>query len=227
REYDIRALTVVAAVSAQDARGVHALHAQPAAIVRAQLDAVPWERVAAIRVGALASADAVFAVAEALAEYARILAVVDPVWSASLGGALADDAAIDKLRDRIAPLPNVILTPNLVEAARLLGIERVERGDMRRAAEQLRARGAFAVLLKGGHLDGEPTDILAHADGTATFADTRLPNEMRATGCTLAMALACELARGVPLLDAVVSARAFVRAKIAANHHFAGVRAAY
>ncbi len=227
QEYGVRALTVVAAVSAQDARGVHALQPQPTAIVRAQLEAVPWDRIGAVRVGALASADAVFAVAEALAAHPQVLAVVDPVWSASLGGALSNDAAIEALRDRLATLPNVILTPNLAEAALLLGVERIERDDMQRTAEQLRARGAFAVLLKGGHLSGDPADLLAHAGGTTSFADTRIAGEMRATGCTLAMSLACEIARGASLLDAVAAARGFVRAKIAGNHRFEGLQTAY
>ena len=227
QEYGVRSLTVVAAVSAQDARGVRALQPQPTEIVRAQMDAVPWDCIGAVRVGALASADAVFAVAEALAARPQILAIVDPVWSASLGGALSDDAAIEALRDGLATLPNVILTPNLTEAARLIGVERIQRDDMERTAEQLRARGAFAVLLKGGHLSGEPADILAHGRGTATFADTRIAGEMRATGCTLAMSLACEIARGVPLLDAVAAARAFVRTKIAGNRRFEGMQTAY
>lgn len=227
QEYGVRALTIVAAVSAQDARGVHALQPQPAAIVRAQLEAMPWDCIDAVRVGALASADVVFAVAEALAAHPQILAVVDPVWSASLGGALSDDAAIEALRDGLATLPNVVLTPNLAEAARLAGVERIERDDMERTAGQLRARGAFAVLLKGGHLSGEPADILAHAGGIVSFADTRIAGEMRATGCTLAMSLACEIARGVPLRDAIAPARAFVRAKIAGNHRFEGMQTAY
>lgn len=91
-------------------------------------------------------------------------------------------------------------------------IERDELGD---AAARLQARGAAGVLLKGGHLAGDPADALASDDGIELFCEPRIAGAMHGTGCTLAMALACELARGVPLLDAVRAARAFVREEIA------------
>ncbi len=94
----------------------------------------------------------------------------------------------------------------------------LSREMMRDAAAGLVRRGPRAVLLKGGHLeDGDPTDVLATNDAVETFSEPRIAGRMRGTGCTLAMALACELARGVRLTDAVRSARAFVRAQIAAR----------
>ena len=224
-ELGVRVLTVIAAVSAQDARGVHALEPVSGAMVRAQLDAIRWDMVDAIRVGALGSAAAVHAVASAIASAGRP-AVIDPVLAATGGGALADDAARLAIGEELLALPHAIVTPNLDEASALLGRE-IGRAELIDAARELRARGARAVLLKGGHLSGEPSDVLADADGVETFAGGRIAGEMRGTGCTLAMALACALARGDDVRAAVRFARAFVRERIAHAVQVDGMRAAY
>jgi hydroxymethylpyrimidine/phosphomethylpyrimidine kinase len=141
--------------------------------------------------------------------------VVDPVFAASRGGELGDEEARAATRDELGTLPNVILTPNLSEAAWLLGEPQISRAAISNAALALRARGPAAVLLKGGHLAGEPTDALATADGVTLLGEPRIGGSMPGAGCTLAMALACALAAGSPLLDAVRLARAYVRAELA------------
>jgi hydroxymethylpyrimidine/phosphomethylpyrimidine kinase len=224
-ELGVRVLSVIAAVSAQDARGVHALEPLSAATVRAQLEAIRWDLVDAVRVGALGSAAAVHEVALALAR-AGLPTVIDPVLAATGGGALADDATRDAIGAELLALPEAIVTPNLNEASALLGRE-IGRAQLIDAALELRALGARAVLLKGGHLSGEPSDVLADADGVEMFAGGRIAGEMRGTGCTLAMALACALARGDQLRDAVRFARAFVRERIAHAVQVDGMRAAY
>lgn len=226
-EFNVRVITVVVAASAQDKGGLHALHAIPADVVRAQLATVPWDAVDAIRIGAFASGEAVHDVASAVRAHPELPAVVDPVFGATLGGAFATPAVVDALRDDLATLGNVILTPNLDEAAMLLGGERIARADLARAASELQRRGARAVLLKGGHLDGEPADALASANGVDAFVGERLETSMRGTGCVLAMALACELARGLQLVHAVQSARSYVRARIARQTRFMGLNVAY
>lgn len=226
-EFEVRVLTVVGAVSAQDAKGLSALHPIPNEVVRAQLATIPWDRVDAIRVGAFAAADIVSEVAAAVRAHADIPAVVDPVFSATLGGAFGGDAVVSAVRDDLGRLGNVVLTPNLHEAARLLGRASLERAELADAAGALQARGARAVLLKGGHLDGEPADVLASSSGVDAFVGERLSTSMRGTGCVLAMALACELARGLQLVHAVQSARSFVRARIARQTRFAGLNVAY
>jgi hydroxymethylpyrimidine/phosphomethylpyrimidine kinase len=225
-ELGVRVLNVVCAVSAQDAQGLHALHAIPSAVVRAQFAAIPWDRVGAIRVGAIGSAEGVYAVAQAAGTSAAPL-VVDPVFAATLGGELADEPAIRAIRDALATLPTAILTPNIAEASVLLGGRRVSRDNLEACAAELQARGARAVLLKGGHLDETPLDVLATADGVLRFEGERLAGQMRGTGCTLAMALACALARGEELAAAVAFARAFVREKIAHAVQLGGMRVAY
>lgn len=223
----VSVVTVVAGVSAQDDRGVHAVHPIPAETLRAQFEAVPVGLLSAIRVGALPSAAAVIEVARVVNGLASIPAVVDPVIAASRGGVLADEATVDAIRERLATLPNVVLTPNVPEAAQLLGFADLPLDSIPDAAIALRRRGARAVLLKGGHLQGEPVDTLATEDGLVSFRGGRLPNDMRGTGCVLAMALACNLARGKPLIGAVETARQFVRSKILSAKTLHGLRVAY
>jgi hydroxymethylpyrimidine/phosphomethylpyrimidine kinase len=214
-EYGARVFTAVAAVSAQDGRGVRAVHAIPPDVLAAQLAALPWDSAGAVRVGALPTLAAVHAVAEPLRLHPWLPAVVDPIFNASRGGELAESAARYALRDDLAALGNVVLTPNLDEAAFLLGVPAIDRDAIGEAAETLRARGAAAVLLKGGHLDGAPADALATSAGVEIFTDARIAGSMHGTGCTLAMALACELAGGAPIAHAVRAAREYVRAQLA------------
>ncbi|HLY03460.1 MAG TPA: bifunctional hydroxymethylpyrimidine kinase/phosphomethylpyrimidine kinase [Candidatus Cybelea sp.] len=210
-----RVFTAVAAVSAQNAAGVVALGPVAQELFEAQLSVLPWESAGAVRVGALPTSASVRAVAQALATRAWLPAVVDPVFAASSGGELADRGARDALEAELATLSNVILTPNLREAAALLHLEEIARSTLAEAAARLRARGAGAVLLTGGHLEGDPADALATSDGVEIFSEPRIAGAMHGTGCTLAMALACELASGTPLPEAVRAARTFVRAEIA------------
>ncbi|HEY5340580.1 MAG TPA: bifunctional hydroxymethylpyrimidine kinase/phosphomethylpyrimidine kinase, partial [Candidatus Aquilonibacter sp.] len=150
----------------------------------------------------------------------------DPVIAATRSGRLADDATVEALSSSLLALPHAVITPNVAEASLLLG-RHVDRAGMIEAAEALRTRGARAVLLKGGHLDGSPLDILSTADGVERFEGERIAGDMRGTGCVLAMALACALARGDALRDAAMFARGFVREKIAHAVQFGGLFAAY
>jgi hydroxymethylpyrimidine/phosphomethylpyrimidine kinase len=214
-DFGARVFTAVAAVSAQDGRGVIALDAVAENAFEAELAVLPWEAAQAARVGALPTVGAVRAVTSALRLRPSLPAVVDPVMLASRGGELSDSAARYAIRDELAVLGNVILTPNLEEAAFLLGITAIEPAAIGDSAAALRERGSAAVLLKGGHLDGEPIDALATASGVELFCEPRIAGAMHGTGCTLAMALACELAGGKPIAHAVRAARAYVRAQLA------------
>ncbi len=225
--FGVRNFTVVTGVTAQDADGLHAALALPEKIVRAQLDALPMEDVDVLRVGVLLGKPNVELVAAFRAEHPKTIAIVDPVFGATLGGAFLDDAAFATFRDGLAALPSVVLTPNVEEAIRLLGREALEVDDLGAAAAELQARGAKAVFVKGGHLAGDPVDALATAKGVQLFRDERMPGAMRGGGCVLAMTLACELARGLPLVDAVQSARTYVRTRIASRQRYGGLQVAY
>ncbi|MFY9883798.1 MAG: hydroxymethylpyrimidine/phosphomethylpyrimidine kinase [Candidatus Cybelea sp.] len=214
-DFGVRVFTTVVAVSAQDSRGVRALHPVPPDAIAAQLETMPWDAAGAVRVGALPTLAAVRAVSAALQLRPWLPAVVDTVFAASGGGELTETAGRYAVRDELANLPNVTLTPNLDEAAFLLGISVISRDTIGEAAAALQARGAAAVLVKGGHLDGEPADALATPAGVEIFSEPRIAGSMHGTGCTLAMALACELAGGTPIAHAVRAARAYVRAQLA------------
>lgn len=220
--YEMRHVAAIAGVSAQDGTGVHALHAIPARVLEAQLDALP--PAGAYCIGALPDAATVRIAAAFLAAHPECCAVVDPAFAATLGGDLADEAAIDAFRAALLPLP-IVLTPNRSEAERLLR-RSVGFEDAPAAARDLRDRGPRAVLLKGGHFGGVLRDILA-AGETTFYEEPRLEGSMRGAGGVLAAALACELALGNDLPAAVTAARAFVRQRIAAGCVFGTLQVAF
>ena len=222
----VRPVCVVAGVTAQDADHVRASVAVDGAVIRAQFDALRDAGVGAFHVGALVSADAVRAVADALASYPNIPVVVDPVLAASGGDALADDATRVALRDSLFARATLI-TPNLLEASALLGRDVGGIDGMRAAARELLAFGARAVLVKGGHLTSDDaTDVLAGANGSREFSSPRVHGTLRGTGDLLAVTIAAELARGAALDAAIERARHRVRDAIAHGVHFAGARVA-
>lgn len=211
------ALTAVTAVTAQDTLGVHAIHQVPAAIVAEQIRVVLADLGAdVVKCGMLGNAPTVAAVADALAAWPRLPLVLDPVLRASSGDALLAGAA----RDVLGPLIGraALVTPNLSEAASLCGFTVEDVADMARAGQAMRAMGAGAVLVKGGHLAGDRlTDVLVDAAGVVTFAAERIATRhTHGTGCTLASAVATHLARGLALREAVAEGRAYLRAAILA-----------
>ena len=225
----------VAAVSAQDAGGVRALYALPVAVLRAQLDALSAAPIAAFRIGALPTVEHAREVGARLAA-ACVPSVYDPALAASGGGALTigDAATIGDAESSgcaaglawsLVPYVDII-TPNLAEAELLLAQPVRDRVAMRAAACELHARGARAVLLKGGHLVGDSLDVLCDANGLREFSAPRLAGELRGTGCLLADALAVGLARGGPLFEVVTAAREYVRRKIEAGVTLGGMRLA-
>ncbi len=226
-ECGVRPVTVVAGVSAQDDRGVHNMHAIPASTVTAQLAALQTAGVAAYRIGALLDAATVRAVARHVRR-ADVPVVYDPVFAPSGGGTFVDEGVLRAVRERLLPAVT-LLTPNLSEASRLLGVPgAADAAGMASAAQALQELGPRAVLVKGGHLRGVAFDVLADGTRTRTFAGSRLAGSMRGTGCLLAAALAAALARGLDLDQAVLEARAFVRRKFErAVEAGAGMRAAY
>lgn len=209
-----RAVTVVAAVSAQDANGLHALHSVPPATIAAQFASLRNADIAAVRIGALVGADAITTIADMLAG-SDVPVVYDPAFGPSAGGRFADAATVAAIRERLLRVVSVC-TPNLAEAAELAQRAPLANEDgMAAAGAALRALGCDAALVTGGHLDGDPVDLLVDAEGVARYAAARIAVQMRGTGCVLASALAVALARGVALRAAIETARTFVRTKIA------------
>ena len=213
-------MTAITALTAQNTTGVRAIHAVPLAMLAAQIDAVVEDiGVDAVKIGMLHSAPTIQTVAAALDRHQLRRVVLDPVMVATSGAALIDPSAIAALVRLMFPLA-LLVTPNLDEAALLVGRPLHTEADMADAARQLLAMGARAVLLKGGHLAGNTVaDLLLQAGAPplwlrAPRIDT--PNT-HGTGCTLSSAIAARLALGDDLAQAVQKARDFVREALAAG----------
>ena len=209
---------VITALTAQNTRGVFAVHDVPGDFIAAQINAVFSDlEVGAVKLGMLAHAAAIDVVAAALDRYRPRNVVLDPVMVASSGERLLREGAIERLRELIRRAD--LLTPNLPEAAALLDapLARDER-DMHAQADKLLALGAGAVLIKGGHASGpESVDLLVSADGMLRLAAPRATTRnTHGSGCTLAAAVAAGLAKGLALDAAVKEAKDYVTAAIAA-----------
>ena len=213
------AATALTALTAQNTQGVFGVHPVPVAFIRQQIQVV-MEDIGAdvVKTGMLGDVATIEAVCAALADYAPgVPVVLDPVMVAKGGHALLADDAVGVMRRRLLPLARVI-TPNLPEAEALSGVRIVNVDDMKVAAQVLLSLGVPAVLLKGGHLEGDAlTDLLATPEGIEAFTSERIQTRhTHGTGCTTASAVAAGLAQGMSLRDAVVRARAYVRAAILA-----------
>lgn len=204
-------MSVVVSVVAENTSRVISIHDIPPQIIRDQVDAVFEDiPVHAVKVGMLSGVSVMEAVAEKLLEYHPPVTVIDPVMVAKGGCALMQPDALETMKRNIVPLAG-LLTPNLPEAKALTGIEIETTADMKTAAKLLHEMGAAAVLVKGGHLEGDAADILF--DGK-TYTEFRAPRiftrNTHGTGCTLSSALASYLARGMELPQAVEAAKAYV-----------------
>ena len=213
-------MTAITALTAQNTLGVRAIHGVPPDMLQAQIDAVVEDiGVDAVKIGMLHAPEVVHVVADAIRRHRLPHVVLDPVMVATSGDRLTTEQTVQVLVRELFPLAEVV-TPNLDEAALLLGhaIDGVDALDA--AARALRNLGAPAVLLKGGHLAGnEVVDVLAQHDGS--LVHLRSPriatHNGHGTGCTLSSAIAAHLALGLPLADAVARARAYILGAIQAG----------
>ena len=210
--HGLHGLSVIAALTAQNTRGVTAVHVPPLDFLRAQIDACFADfRIGAVKLGMLANADVIHAVADALEAHKPAFVVLDPVMVATSGAKLLADEALDALRLRLVPMATVV-TPNIPEAELLLGHAIPDDDAAAAALAQLLALEARAVLLKGGHLAGGRDMVDRFDDGRARaeFVHPRLPLEGHGTGCTLASAIAANLALGLDLRAACAAATDYV-----------------
>ena len=210
-------MSVVTAVTAQNSHSVTAIHDIPVAVVAAQIDAVAEDfPVGAVKTGMLASPEIVAAVAEGIEQHSLGPVVVDPVMVSKSGDALLAPEAVGAVAERLFPIATLV-TPNAHEAARLAGFDVRTLDDARRAADAILRLGPGAVLIKGGHLDGESeaVDVLMWADGESVFREARVDTpHTHGTGCTYASAIAANLARGLGLAEAVQRARSYLQQAI-------------
>ncbi len=211
------AMTVITALTAQNTTGVLGIHPAPLDFVEQQFAAVEEDiGCDAVKTGMLHSAELVRLVAGLLA-HVRVPVVVDPVMVAKGGSRLLAAEAVQAVRAELLPRASLV-TPNLDEASELTGRPVEDRADMEAAARELVALGAGAALVKGGHLQGEPGDLLFDGQEVHFFSAPRIDTpHTHGTGCTLASALAALLAQGWDLVPAVERARLLVRRAIAGS----------
>lgn len=210
---------VVAALTAQNTKGVTGVHPVPAAFIAQQLDTLFADvRIDAVKLGMLGTAEVVTTVADALHRHHVRRLVVDPVMVSKNGHHLLSPDAVAALRRDILPLAEIV-TPNLPEAEVLLGCAPIRTlADMRAAARALRAFGSRIVLLKGGHLEGpESIDVIDDGSAQIELHSPRIATQnTHGTGCTLSAAITALLPQHDNPADAIRAAKDYLSAAIAA-----------
>ena len=205
--------SAITAVTVQNTLGVTGIHSIPAAIVQQQIKAV-MDDIAplAIKIGMVHSAELALAIAETLSSYPDIPVIFDPVMVATSGDKLIEDNTLSALRTTLFPVAT-LLTPNLDEAALLVGREITSLEEMLSAAKEILQTGCFAVLLKGGHLKGVKIfDVYIDKEGKEEVFESAYINSenVHGTGCTLSAAIAAHLSLGNALENAVSNSREYV-----------------
>jgi hydroxymethylpyrimidine/phosphomethylpyrimidine kinase len=223
--FGVYGASVITAVTAQNTREVRAIHAVPPDIIAAQIDAVLEDMdVSAIKIGMVGGVDAIEAIAATLDRHATRPLILDPVMIATTSARLLPEAALRALVDLLIPRA-LLVTPNLIEAATLLGepLAADEAGMVRHGQAILRM-GTSAVLVKGGHAQGpESVDMLVHGNTFTRFSRPRvIVGKTHGTGCVLSAAIAAGLANGYTVVTAVEVAKDYVTRSLASPAFYAG-----
>lgn len=219
--FDCFGAAAITSLTSQNTDGVYGAYHQPAIVVRAQLEPLLTDyKIAAVKIGMLPTVEVIELVSRLIERFELPNIVIDPVIRSSSGYDLIDDEALDALQKRLMPLA-VLVTPNLDETAALLGEKPLTIEDMQTAAQQLaekftsenqqEPKKAPAILIKGGHLRNEATDVLYAAQSCTIFSSEKIATtNTHGTGCTLSSAIAALLGRGEPLAQAVSLAKKYV-----------------
>lgn len=212
----VHGTSAITAITAQNTLGVASVVELPITAIRDQIDAVVSDlHPAAVKTGMLSSVEIIEAVAQAISFHRLDRLVVDPVMVAKGGARLLREDAVDALRARLLPLAAVV-TPNLPEAEVLLGRPLGDLEDRRRAAAEIVAMGARAVVVKGGHAVGAAVDVYYDGDRVVELPAARIETaNTHGSGCTFSAAIAAGLARGDELERAVRAAKEFITGAIA------------
>lgn len=209
--YGAYSASAITAVTAQNTLGVQAVHTLPAKLVTQQIESVMDDIGAdVIKIGMLGNQEIIEAVAKAVDDVEAFV-ILDPVMVATSGDSLLDAGAVGAIKNTLIPVCDLI-TPNIPEAEMLTAIKIEDTDDMTKAGDLLLEMGAYAALIKGGHMDSPMVfDVLVSEDGNNLMSGPRLRSKhTHGTGCTLASAIAAGMALGTPLDAAVLSARDFV-----------------
>jgi len=204
-------MSVITALTAQNTLGVHGIHYVPPVFVAAQFDAVATDiGIDAAKTGMLATSEIIRVVAGKIRQYGIVKLVVDPVMVAKGGMSLIREDAKKTMITELIPLA-FVLTPNIPEAEVLSGIRIATLADMKEAARIIRNLGARHVVVKGGHLAGDATDLLYDGRESRIFSAPRIATaDTHGTGCTYSAAIATCLGRGMDVAGAVAEAKRYI-----------------
>jgi hydroxymethylpyrimidine/phosphomethylpyrimidine kinase len=209
-------MSAITAVTAQNTLGVHGVYPVSIEGIVQQIDAIGEDLgTDALKTGMLFSDEVIEAVSERIHHYGWENIVVDPVMIAKGGAKLLQDEAIRALKEKLLPLTSVI-TPNIPEAEVLTEMKISSLDDRRKAAKQLMGMGAKAVVIKGGHADDkEVIDLFFDGTTCEELMSPRIETlHTHGTGCTFSAAITAQLANGMTMRDAVLTAKEFIRAAI-------------
>lgn len=204
-------MSVITAVTAQNTQGVFAVEDISAAVIAKQIEAVFDDiEVDAVKIGMVSRSETIYTISENLVKYHAKNIVVDPVMVSKSGFHLLAPEAITALIDKLLPLA-MILTPNIPEAEIIAAMPIKNLQDMEKAAARIFELGPQNVLLKGGHLPDQATDILFDGKNLHHFQAARIPTKnTHGTGCTLAAAITANLAKGMTITEAVSRAKEYL-----------------
>ena len=208
------AASAITAITVQNTCGVTGIHPVPASYVKAQIEAVMTDiKPSAIKIGMINDVEIVKAIAESIKEYKPKFVVFDPVMVSTSGCKLIEDKAIEAIKEELIPL-STIITPNLSEAMVLTGDSISDAASMTAASNKILESGCGAVLIKGGHLEGnDMCDVLCIKGENTPYIYTASKissKNTHGTGCTLSSSIATYLALGETLREAVRKAKDYV-----------------
>ncbi|KAB2335850.1 bifunctional hydroxymethylpyrimidine kinase/phosphomethylpyrimidine kinase [Bacillus mesophilum] len=208
-------MSVITAITAQNTREVRSVQDIEVNIIRDQIEAVFDDiTVDAVKIGMLSSASTIETVAQGLQKYAPSNIVLDPVMVSKGGHHLLRAEAVTSLIEHMLPIATII-TPNIPEAEVILGYPISNKKDMEKACVEITKLGARSVLLKGGHMKGDPDDLYYDGTDFHWISGTRIETKnTHGTGCTLSSAIAANLARGFDMLEAVKRSKSYIHMAI-------------
>ena len=208
-------MSVITAVTVQNTQAVYDCQDIDPKIIRAQIDAIFNDiKVSAVKIGMVSQIDTINAIADKLEEYQPENVVVDPVMISKSGFDLMQPDAKETLIRRLLPLAYVV-TPNLPEAEVITGMKIDDLPSMEKAAKAIYAMGPKNVLIKGGHLADDATDLLYDGKNILTLHSDRIPTKnTHGTGCTLSSCIAANLAKGKSVEEAVKTAKKYITTAI-------------
>lgn len=209
--FGVYGTSAITAITAQNTKGVTAVHELPPEMVAAQIDAIMTDIGAdAAKTGMLANAGIIGVVAQKVKEHSLQKLVVDPVMVAKSGDPLLRPEAVSALKKVLLPVAYVV-TPNLPEAEVLVGEKLRTEEEIREAAQRIHEMGARYVVIKGGHREGEAVDLLFDGEGFHEFrAERVLTPHTHGTGCTFSAGIAACLAKGMAVPEAVQAVKAYL-----------------